>query len=286
MVTRGCRCHTPYTDGEALVNPNLEMGRHKSPRQILAKLIFGWCISASLVVTCTQNHILSVVVCAQAMAYFEQLKESRDAWEVCTEALAKGIYRWGSPWLHFLLPSWHILINLFALSVMTMSSSSAFKFWSIKSNLGEDVDLSWMNCDYVRVSPNTNMCVYFRHASLSAAQQQLIRETLMKWLQCQVPSQTHWNPHARLFLLILNKFGWGQNVNLLPNIAQVLRWTANRRRSLHLLVVWYKGMGALNLKFLKINSYLLQSQGYCGPTLLGPGSLAYCHWSLQTQLSK
>lgn len=69
---------------------------------------------------------------------------------------------------------------------MTMSSSSAFKFWSIKSNLGEDVDLSLMNCDYVRVSPNPNMCVYFRHASLSAAQQQLIRETLMKWLQCQV----------------------------------------------------------------------------------------------------
>lgn len=29
-------------------------------------------------------------------------------------------------------------------------------------------------------------CAPFRHASLSAAQQQLIRETLMKWLQCQV----------------------------------------------------------------------------------------------------
>lgn len=36
--------------------------------------------------------IVCVCVC-QAMAYFEQLKESQDAWEVCTEALAKGIYR-------------------------------------------------------------------------------------------------------------------------------------------------------------------------------------------------
>lgn len=32
-------------------------------------------------------------VFVQAMAYFEQLKESQDAWEVCAEALAKGIYR-------------------------------------------------------------------------------------------------------------------------------------------------------------------------------------------------
>lgn len=30
-------------------------------------------------------------------------------------------------------------------------------------------------------------CLCCRHAGLSAAQQQLIRETLMKWLQCQVP---------------------------------------------------------------------------------------------------
>ncbi|KAK7896758.1 hypothetical protein WMY93_022083 [Mugilogobius chulae] len=53
----------------------------------------------------------------RAMAYFEQLKESQDAWEVCAEALAKGIYK---------------------------------------------------------------------HAGLSAPQQQLIRECLMKWLQCQL----------------------------------------------------------------------------------------------------
>ena len=28
------------------------------------------------------------------MAYFEQLKESQDAWEVCADALAKGIYKY------------------------------------------------------------------------------------------------------------------------------------------------------------------------------------------------
>uniref|UniRef100_A0A8C7KFJ1 Exportin-T n=1 Tax=Oncorhynchus kisutch TaxID=8019 RepID=A0A8C7KFJ1_ONCKI len=32
----------------------------------------------------------------KAMVYFEQLKESQDAWEVCAEALAKGIYRDGT----------------------------------------------------------------------------------------------------------------------------------------------------------------------------------------------
>lgn len=36
---------------------------------------------------------VTAVLCLQAMAYFEQLKESQDAWEVCAEALAKGIYR-------------------------------------------------------------------------------------------------------------------------------------------------------------------------------------------------
>lgn len=38
---------------------------------------------------------MSAMLCVfvQAMAYFEQLKESQDAWEVCAEALAKGIYR-------------------------------------------------------------------------------------------------------------------------------------------------------------------------------------------------
>lgn len=32
-------------------------------------------------------------VCMQAMAYFEQLKESPDAWEVCAKALSQGLYR-------------------------------------------------------------------------------------------------------------------------------------------------------------------------------------------------
>uniref|UniRef100_H3C9W1 Exportin-T n=1 Tax=Tetraodon nigroviridis TaxID=99883 RepID=H3C9W1_TETNG len=73
---------------------------------------------------------------AQAMAYFEQLKESQDAWEVCAEALAKGIY-----------------------------SDDHVKFF----------------CFQVLEHQ-----VKFRHASLSAAQQQLVRETLMKWLQCQL----------------------------------------------------------------------------------------------------
>ncbi|XP_045076616.1 exportin-T-like, partial [Coregonus clupeaformis] len=62
------------------------------------------------------------------MVYFEQLKESQDAWEVCAEALAKGIYR---------------------------------------------------------------------HGGLSAAQQQLIRETLMKWLQCQLMNSQPEKPFIR-----------------------------------------------------------------------------------------
>ncbi|TWW53892.1 Exportin-T Exportin(tRNA) tRNA exportin [Takifugu flavidus] len=72
----------------------------------------------------------------RAMAYFEQLKESQDAWEVCTEALAKGIY-----------------------------SDDHVKFF----------------CFQVLEHQ-----IKFRHASLSGAQQQLVRETLMKWLQCQL----------------------------------------------------------------------------------------------------
>lgn len=39
------------------------------------------------------NLCVCVCVRCQAMAYFEQLKESQDAWEVCAEALAKGVYR-------------------------------------------------------------------------------------------------------------------------------------------------------------------------------------------------
>uniref|UniRef100_A0A8C7KH97 Exportin-T n=1 Tax=Oncorhynchus kisutch TaxID=8019 RepID=A0A8C7KH97_ONCKI len=64
----------------------------------------------------------------KAMVYFEQLKESQDAWEVCAEALAKGIYR---------------------------------------------------------------------HGGLSPAQQQLIRETLMKWLQGQLMNSQPEKPFIR-----------------------------------------------------------------------------------------
>lgn len=145
---------------------------------------------------------MSVLVCCQAMAYFEQLKESQDAWEVCTEALAKGIYRCGSAGRHRPLAPSHVLIHLSDLAVMTMSSSSASKFWSIKSNLGEAAALtSLLDCDSVALTR-----VGFRHASLSGAQQQLIRETLMKWLQCQVLWQTHSNPHACWFLIDFNTF--------------------------------------------------------------------------------
>uniref|UniRef100_A0A3Q3B8C5 Exportin-T n=1 Tax=Kryptolebias marmoratus TaxID=37003 RepID=A0A3Q3B8C5_KRYMA len=72
----------------------------------------------------------------RALAYFEQLKESQDAWEVCADALANRIY-----------------------------SDDHVKFF----------------CFQVLEHQ-----VKFRHAGLSAAQQQLIRETLMKWLQCQL----------------------------------------------------------------------------------------------------
>uniref|UniRef100_A0A3Q3WFT7 Exportin-T n=1 Tax=Mola mola TaxID=94237 RepID=A0A3Q3WFT7_MOLML len=83
----------------------------------------------------------------RAMAYFEQLKESQDAWEVCAEALAKGIY-----------------------------SDDHIKFF----------------CFQVLEHQ-----IKFRHAGLSAVQQQLIRETLMKWLQCQLMNGQPEKPFIR-----------------------------------------------------------------------------------------
>ncbi|KAM9823831.1 exportin-T [Neosynchiropus ocellatus] len=83
----------------------------------------------------------------RAMAYFEQLKESQDAWEVCAEALAKGIY-----------------------------SEDHVKFF----------------CFQVLEHQ-----IKFRHAGLSAGQQQLIRETLMKWLQCQLMNTQPEKPFIR-----------------------------------------------------------------------------------------
>nr|XP_057923404.1 exportin-T [Doryrhamphus excisus] len=74
----------------------------------------------------------------RAMAYFEQLKESQDAWEVCAQALAKGLY-----------------------------SDDHVKFF----------------CFQVLEHQ-----IKFRHGGLSGPQQQLIRETLMKWLQMQLMS--------------------------------------------------------------------------------------------------
>ncbi|XP_077399699.1 exportin-T [Vanacampus margaritifer] len=74
----------------------------------------------------------------RAMAYFEQLKESHDAWEVCAQALAKGLY-----------------------------SDDHVKFF----------------CFQVLEHQ-----VKFRHGGLSSGQRQLIRETLMKWLQFQLLS--------------------------------------------------------------------------------------------------
>ncbi|XP_029108032.1 exportin-T isoform X3 [Scleropages formosus] len=72
----------------------------------------------------------------RALAYFEQLKESPDAWQVCAESLAKGLY-----------------------------SDDHVKFF----------------CFQVLEHQ-----IKFRHGALSAAQQQLFRETLMKWLQTQM----------------------------------------------------------------------------------------------------
>ncbi|XP_029351358.1 exportin-T isoform X2 [Echeneis naucrates] len=83
----------------------------------------------------------------RAMAYFEQLKESQDAWEVCAEALAKGIYNDDH-------------VKFFCFQVLEHQ-------------------------------------IKFRHAALSAAQQQLIRETLMKWLQCQLMNTQPEKPFIR-----------------------------------------------------------------------------------------
>ncbi|XP_057710617.1 exportin-T isoform X2 [Corythoichthys intestinalis] len=73
----------------------------------------------------------------RAMAYFEQLKESQDAWEVCAQALAKGLY-----------DDDHV--KFFCFQVLEHQ-------------------------------------IKFRHAGLSGGQRQLLRETLMKWLQSQLP---------------------------------------------------------------------------------------------------
>ncbi|XP_029282841.1 exportin-T isoform X2 [Cottoperca gobio] len=83
----------------------------------------------------------------RAMAYFEQLKESQDAWEVCAEALAKGIYNDDH-------------VKFFCFQVLEHQ-------------------------------------IRFRHAGLSAVQQLLIRETLMKWLQCQLMNAQPEKPFIR-----------------------------------------------------------------------------------------
>ncbi|XP_068442409.1 exportin-T [Clinocottus analis] len=83
----------------------------------------------------------------RAMAYFEQLKASQDAWEVCAEAVANGLY-----------------------------SDDHVKFF----------------CFQVLEHQ-----IKFRHAGLSAAQQQLIREALMKWLQSQLMSAQPEKPFIR-----------------------------------------------------------------------------------------
>ncbi|KAJ8245570.1 hypothetical protein GJAV_G00272180 [Gymnothorax javanicus] len=72
----------------------------------------------------------------RALVYFEQLKESQDGWQVCAEALLKGLY-----------------------------SDDHVKFF----------------CFQVLEHQ-----IKFRHAELTPVQQQLIRETLMKWLQFQL----------------------------------------------------------------------------------------------------
>ncbi|XP_033994291.1 exportin-T isoform X1 [Trematomus bernacchii] len=83
----------------------------------------------------------------RAMAYFEQLKESQDGWEVCAEALAKGIYNDDH-------------VKFFCFQVLEHQ-------------------------------------IRFRHAGLSAVQQQLIRETLMKWLQIQLMNAEPEKPFIR-----------------------------------------------------------------------------------------
>ncbi|KAF7646004.1 hypothetical protein LDENG_00195140 [Lucifuga dentata] len=83
----------------------------------------------------------------RAMAYFEQLKESQDAWEACAEVLAKGLYNDDH-------------VKFFCFQVLEHQ-------------------------------------IKFRHAGLSAVQQQLIRETLMKWLQSQLMSAQQEKPFIR-----------------------------------------------------------------------------------------
>ncbi|XP_036375883.1 exportin-T isoform X1 [Megalops cyprinoides] len=75
----------------------------------------------------------------RALAYFEQLKDSQDAWQVCAEALVKGLYNDDH-------------VKFFCFQVLEHQ-------------------------------------IKFRHGELSAVQQQLIRETLMKWLQLQLNAQ-------------------------------------------------------------------------------------------------
>uniref|UniRef100_A0A8C7N4C8 Exportin-T n=1 Tax=Oncorhynchus kisutch TaxID=8019 RepID=A0A8C7N4C8_ONCKI len=91
--------------------------------------------------------LLFLSLSASAMVYFEQLKESQDAWEVCAEALAKGIY-----------------------------SDDHVKFF----------------CFQVLEHQ-----IKYRHGGLSPAQQQLIRETLMKWLQGQLMNSQPEKPFIR-----------------------------------------------------------------------------------------
>ncbi|KAL0964906.1 hypothetical protein UPYG_G00274210 [Umbra pygmaea] len=83
----------------------------------------------------------------RAMAYFEQLKESHDTWEVCAEALANNAY-----------------------------SDDHVKFF----------------CFQVLEHQ-----IKYRHGGLRAAQQQLIRETLMKWLQGQLMNSQPEKPFIR-----------------------------------------------------------------------------------------
>uniref|UniRef100_A0A8B9JVX3 Exportin-T n=1 Tax=Astyanax mexicanus TaxID=7994 RepID=A0A8B9JVX3_ASTMX len=100
------------------------------------------------------EQILSVLMSScdlegtdSALAYFEQLKESQDGWEVCAEALAKGIY-----------------------------SDDHVKFF----------------CFQVLEHQ-----IKYRHGSLNGAQQLLIRETLMKWLQMQLMSTQSEKPFIK-----------------------------------------------------------------------------------------
>ncbi|KAJ8411343.1 hypothetical protein AAFF_G00173490 [Aldrovandia affinis] len=97
----------------------------------------------------------------RALVYFTQLKESQDAWQVCAEALAKGLY-----------------------------SDDHVKFF----------------CFQV-----LEHHIKFRHAELSADQQQLIRETLMKWLQSQLnaPPEKAFirNKAAQFFFDVLTVIG-------------------------------------------------------------------------------